>query len=166
MEIENQLAKAVMIVEGVIEQVSDQFREVAYPVLLDAAIQRNQIAGAIESSSEVESGTSEPSHLQGVLSRPCNELLARAKPKGHTETVLLVSAHIDASEETLSVNAIRQVLGETKRSLPTNIPEVLTRLVQQGLLSVVEKQGRNTIYAMTDLGREKVQSRLEVENEE
>ena len=125
------LAEAVLAATNAIDQVPDEYRVQAYPVLLRFALE-SRAARAGHETGQLDTETTEHT----LLSRAPNEILARIRPPSKTLEVLLLAAHIDQSDRNASVATIREAFRAARTSPPANIADVLGRLVREG--SIIE----------------------------
>ena len=160
MGLEHRLIESIELVGRVIGHVPDKYQEVAYPILLEATIREGLGLSAYQKDTSAKEGDGRYSN-QEIISSPVNELLARVKPDRLIGAVLLICAHLDVHSETITAETVRIQFGQTKLKKPQNPADMLSNLVRQGFLTPIGKQGRSTVYEMTSLGREAVQSQLE-----
>lgn len=160
MELERRLTASIELVGRIIDKVPKQYHEVAYPILLEAAI-GNGLGHHVDNKDAASIGVDRGYSNQEIISSPVNELLARVKPDRLIGAVLLICAHLDVHSETITAETVRIQFGQTKLKKPQNPADMLSNLVRQGFLTPIGKQGRSTVYEMTSLGREAVQSQLE-----
>ena len=157
------IREAIATANRLAEDVPEAALSRTYPLIF------KRLAFGDGASSEVGSTEAEVAPtaqgLPELLERPANEVIARVRPASQPDRAVLLAAWMEASGFEVSVAGLRETFTDARLPRVSNMADVVGRLLDRGLLSVVSTQGPYRRYAVTIDGHDYVRGMIDADEE-